>query len=54
MPVNVVRTITAHGVAIMNHIRTFEGRTPVIDPDAWVDPTALVIGDVHIGSDSTV
>jgi len=38
----------------MSHIRPFAGKTPVIDPSAWVDPTALVIGDVTLGPDSSV
>ena len=35
-------------------IRTFKGTTPVIDTSAWIDPTAVVIGDVHIGAESSV
>lgn len=35
-------------------VRTFEGRTPAIAADAWVDPAALVIGDVGIGAQSSV
>lgn len=31
-------------------IYTFENLTPVIDPAAWVHPTASVIGDVIIGA----
>jgi len=27
----------------------FEGITPVIDPDAWVHPSAVLIGDVLVG-----
>ena len=27
----------------------FEGITPVIDPDAWVHPSAVLIGDVIVG-----
>jgi carbonic anhydrase/acetyltransferase-like protein (isoleucine patch superfamily) len=38
----------------MSPIRTFEGVTPQIDPDAWLDPTSVVIGDVHIGAGSSV
>ena len=34
----------------MSPIRTFEEHTPEIDPQAWLDPTCLVIGDVHIGA----
>jgi len=35
-------------------IREFEGILPNIDPTAYVDDTALVIGDVEIGKDSSV
>lgn len=35
-------------------IREFEGIMPNIDPTAYVDDTALVIGDVEIGQDSSV
>ncbi len=35
-------------------IRQFEEHAPVIDPSAWVDPTALVIGQVEMGADSSV
>ncbi|MCH2136706.1 MAG: transferase hexapeptide repeat family protein [Phycisphaerales bacterium] len=29
---------------------TFEGITPVVHPEAFVHPTAVLIGDVHVGS----
>lgn len=35
-------------------IRDFEGHTPIIHGTAYVDPAALVIGDVEIGEDSSV
>ena len=38
----------------MSPIRTFEEHTPEIDPQAWLDPTCLVIGDVHIGAHANV
>jgi carbonic anhydrase/acetyltransferase-like protein (isoleucine patch superfamily) len=38
----------------MTHIRSFADKTPLIDPSAWVDPTALVIGDVTLGAGSSV
>jgi len=38
----------------MNNIRTFEGMTPAIAEDAWVDQAAVVIGDVEIGSGSSI
>ena len=31
-------------------IYEFENRRPLIDPSAWVAPTAIVIGDVRIGA----
>ena len=38
----------------MSNIRRFETHTPVIAPDAWVDETAVVIGDVSIASRASV
>ena len=35
-------------------IRSVPGRTPRIDPEAYVDPQAAVIGDVTIGAGSSV
>jgi carbonic anhydrase/acetyltransferase-like protein (isoleucine patch superfamily) len=35
-------------------IRSFQGTTPKIAPTAWVDPAAVVIGDVTIGERSSV
>lgn len=35
-------------------IRTVLNKTPVIDPTAYIDDTAVVIGDVVIGPDSSV
>jgi carbonic anhydrase/acetyltransferase-like protein (isoleucine patch superfamily) len=35
-------------------IRTFRGRTPQIASSAYVDPQAIVIGDVVIGEESSV
>ena len=35
-------------------IRTFEDHTPQIADSAYVDEQALVIGDVHLGDDSSV
>lgn len=32
----------------------FEGRAPRIDPSVYVDPTAIVIGDVEIGPEASV
>lgn len=35
-------------------IRSFENHSPAIDASVFVDPTAVVIGDVAIGRDSSV
>ena len=33
---------------------TFEGKVPQIAPDAWIAPTAAIVGDVVVGGGSTV
>ncbi len=38
----------------MSNIRPFGGKRPAIDPSVWIDPTALVIGEVAIGRGSSV
>ena len=35
-------------------IRPFKTHTPVVDPSAYVDTSAQVIGDVEIGAESSV
>ena len=35
-------------------IRTYKGTTPTVDATAFVDHSAQVIGDVHIGAESSV
>ena len=35
-------------------LRPYRGRLPVIDPTAYIDPSAQVIGDVEIGEESNV
>ena len=35
-------------------IRSFQGRVPQIAPSVYIDPQAVVIGDVVIGDDSSV
>ena len=32
----------------------FEGKLPLIHPDAWIAPTAIVVGNVEIGAESSV
>ena len=38
----------------MSPIRPFDGKFPSIAPDVWVDESAVVIGDVEIGEQSSV
>ena len=38
----------------MSPIRRFDNHSPAIDDEAWVDPLALIIGDVHIGALSSL
>ena len=35
-------------------VLTFEGMTPRIHPEAWIAPTAVVIGDVEIGAGASI
>src|SRR6187549_596833 len=35
-------------------LRPYKGRLPVVDPTAYVDQSAQVIGDVEIGAESSV
>lgn len=35
-------------------ILTFEGQNPRVDPSAWIAPSAIVIGDVVVGAQSSV
>src|SRR5512137_1424900 len=35
-------------------IRTYRGVSPSLGPGAWVDPAALVIGDVVLGADASI
>ncbi|MGD8514039.1 MAG: gamma carbonic anhydrase family protein [Granulosicoccaceae bacterium] len=35
-------------------IRSFAQHTPQVDPTAWVDDSAVVIGQVRVGADSSV
>lgn len=39
---------------MIGNIRAFEGHRPRIAEDAWIDETAVVIGDVEIGAGSSV
>lgn len=35
-------------------VRALGEQRPTVDPSAWVAPTAMVVGDVEIGADSSV
>jgi carbonic anhydrase/acetyltransferase-like protein (isoleucine patch superfamily) len=35
-------------------IRSFQGKSPQIAPSVWIDPTAVLIGDVTIGERSSI
>ena len=35
-------------------LRPYRGKLPIVDPSAYVDPSAQVIGDVEIGAESSV
>ncbi len=35
-------------------LRDFQGQAPRVDPSAYVDPSAVVIGDVEIGEDASI
>lgn len=35
-------------------LRRFDGHTPILHPGAWVDDSAVVIGDVELGADASV
>ncbi|MGE4348436.1 MAG: gamma carbonic anhydrase family protein [Candidatus Berkiella sp.] len=37
-----------------HNIRSFQGYQPTIDPSVYIDPMCTIIGDVHIGKDSSV
>lgn len=38
----------------MTDIRSHKGRSPKLDERVWVDPSAVIIGDVQIGDDGSV
>lgn len=38
----------------MANIITLQGKTPQIDPTAWIAPTATLIGDVRIGPGASI
>jgi carbonic anhydrase/acetyltransferase-like protein (isoleucine patch superfamily) len=42
------------GECLMGPLYTFEGKTPLVHPRAWVAPTAAVIGDVEIAEEASI
>src|SRR5690554_1912895 len=40
--------------ALMAHILTFEGIEPRIHPDAWIAPTATIIGNVVVEAGASI
>ena len=38
----------------MAHIITYNGKTPEVDPTAWIAPTATLIGDVTVGPGASI
>ena len=43
-----------HTVHRQPDIRGYRGKFPQIAPSAWIDPSAVIIGDVIVGEDSSV
>lgn len=37
-----------------NNIRSYQGISPSLAPGVYVDPTAVLYGDIHIGEDSSI
>jgi carbonic anhydrase/acetyltransferase-like protein (isoleucine patch superfamily) len=35
-------------------IRTYKGVTPTLGSDVYVDPSAVLVGDIHLGDDASV
>ena len=33
---------------------SFEGVSPTVHPDAWIAPTATLVGDVHVEADASI
>jgi len=38
----------------MNNVRSFQGIEPQIGANAWIDRTAVLIGDVRVGQDASI
>lgn len=38
----------------MTNVRSHKGKTPEFGEHTWVDPSAVVIGDVHTGADCSI
>jgi len=35
-------------------VRAYRGVEPTLEPGAWIDPAAVVIGDVVLGADVSI
>ena len=33
---------------------SFEGRAPTVSPEAWIAPTATLVGDVHVEAEASI
>ena len=38
----------------MSNIRAFDGSVPKLGESVWVDPSAVIIGDVVIGAQASI
>lgn len=43
-----------NNVTQSERVRSYNGHTPTLGQDVWIDPSAVVIGQVYIGDDSSV
>lgn len=41
-------------MALSNHGRPFKGKYPVLGERVYVDPSAVIVGDIEIGADSSI
>ncbi len=46
--------VPMHGVSIPQMIITYRGKTPKVHPSAFIAPTAVLIGDVEVGEESSI
>lgn len=46
--------VPMHGVSFPHMIISYRGKTPKVHPTAFIAPTAVLIGDVEIGEESSI